>query len=349
MVCDDGRDYIDMCCALGAISLGYAETQADPIYEIGEGWIYSLPSIYEDHAAERVAALAPWATAWKPLKTGSEATHGAYRVAKAATGRQYVMVGDWAYHGWHEWCSFNGDELATVSRTAARFPHGADMDDASQNYGAYWARTHEPPAAVFIEPHRWEPIDVAWLQHVREYCDRVGALLVFDEMIYGGRWALGGASEYYSVTPDLACYGKAIGNGAPIAVLVGGQALVDYGEAVSGTYSGDAAALAALSATVDRYLDEPIIDTLWARGRQLAAGIDDVLARYTNVRREGAPVHQRIVFDGDETAGQRLAVAMARRGVLYHPQVINVSAAHTEFDIDAVVGALRESCAELFA
>ena len=97
----DGNDFIDMICALGAISLGYGEVARPTL-----SGVYSLPHWAEGSAANDVVDyVAPWASSVRFVKTGSEATHAAYRIAKAATGRRTVLIGDWSYHGWHEWCS----------------------------------------------------------------------------------------------------------------------------------------------------------------------------------------------------------------------------------------------------
>lgn len=329
------NSYIDMVCALGAISLGYGGSTGRLAEDmVRAGWVFSLPHHYEVQAAERLLEhVAPWASHVRFVKTGSEATHGAYRIAKAATGRRHVLVGDWAYHGWHEWVD-----------QALKFPHGSleIRQPVGQNDVA-WGDV----AAVFIEPHRWEPVDVEWLRSVRAFCDRNGSLLIFDEMIYGGRWALGGATEYFGVTPDLACYGKAIGNGAPIACIVGRDAMATHGELVSGTYSGDAAALGAVIEVVRTYAREPVIDTLWKRGSQLARGLREAVSLCPGeVTLEGQPVHQRLRFV-EPAIGKRFAAAMARRGVLWHPDVVNVSYAHTEALIERVVEAALASMQEM--
>lgn len=340
----DGHSYIDMVCALGAISLGYgAGPCVDAKVAIQSGWIYSLPHISEIEAAEIVLAhVAPWATHVKFTKTGSEATHAAYRIAKAATGRSKVLVGDWAYHGWHEWCWFDQPtSIVSIDGHARRYRHNAPFIECAD----VWV--DDDVAAVFLEPHRWERVDAAWLQQVRQWCTDAGALLVFDEMIYGGRWALGGATEYFGVTPDLACFGKAIGNGAPIACVVGRGALADHGELVSGTYSGDAAALAACVEVIRTYKREPVIDTLWTRGRQLTRGLREAVALSQHqVTREGEPVHQRLRFE-DPERGRQFAAAMAKRGVLWHPDVVNVMLSHTEALIERVAEAAIASMVEI--
>lgn len=306
----DGHAYTDMLCALGAVSLGYADLNPSP------SGVYSLPHEAEVFAAEKMLQIVPWATRVRFTKTGSEATHAAYRIAKRATGRKRVMALEGAYHGWHEWC----DEVE-------RIPQGAPIHT--------WLR--DDIAAVFIEPPRWVPVDVPWLRQVRAACEEVGALFVFDSMIYGGRFALGGASEYFGIVPDMECFGKAIGNGQAVACVVGTDALEAHGEMVSGTYAGDVVGLLAVMEIISIYQRDAVIDWLWARGRQLWEGLTAA-----GIPLEGAPVHLRIRFTTPEQ-GQRFAVEMANRGVLWHPAVTNIMQAHSERIIAQVITAAIES------
>ena len=315
----DDRPYLDMVCGLGAISLGYRPRQP--------GGVYSLPHVREVEAAETVLAhVAPWASSVRFVKTGSEATHAAYRIAKAATGRSVIWIRHQAYHGWHEWC--------------------ADGSAAHEIYDGNGFPTGPAPAAIFIEPQRFPDESTReWLRMVRRYCGLVGALLVFDEMIYGGRWALGGATEYYGVRPDLACYGKAFGNGDSIAFIVGRDALAEHGELVSGTFSGDVGGLNAVCETVQTYLQEPVIETLWERGRQLGAGLRQVIPS-SIATLDGDPPLQRIQFTTPDYR-EAFKTGMHQRGVLIWPDWFMTMYAHTPKQIDQVIAAAEATCRTL--
>lgn len=317
IVDSDGAVRLDMLCALGAVSLGN-----------GAG-VLSYPHRLEVEASEAVLQyVAPWASSIRFLQEGSAATHAALRVAKAATGKQMVLMGDWAYHGQHEWS--NDPSFPWTMR----YPHGVDFSAFTDG----WSHTIR---AVFVEPHRWEPIDVQWLRSVREFCTRIGALMVVDDIVYGGRWALGGSVELFGVIPDLACYSKALWNGTQGACIVGNAALSTHGELVSGTFSGHPESLRAVIDTVRAYVDEPVIETLWQRGRQLATGLESVIPKDFAIR-EGAPVHQRLHFAIPEN-GERFMVEMAKRHTIWHPLVTNVMYAHTAEQIERVVEAAHES------
>lgn len=327
------RTYLDFVCGLGAISLGYKQT---------DGWrhgVFSLPHRVEIDAAEAVLEhVAPWASSARFVKSGSEATHAAYRIAKKATGRPLVLKGDWAYHGWHEW-----------TETCPTFPLWYDFGTAGSFTvnGPAWSHTvmADAVAAIFIEPTRFEPLNLTWLRHVREWCDRTGALLVFDEMIWGGRHTLGGCSEYAGVTPDLACYGKAFGNGEAVAFVVGNDALREHGEIVSGTFAGDVTGLSSVIETLRVYTSAPVIDTIWQRGQQLGDGLKAVIPETIAII-EGYPPLQRIRFH-HEGHREQFKDAMHAKGILTYPDWFMVSYAHTSDHIAQAVDAAAQSVTEL--
>jgi len=343
----DGHEFIDTLCGLGAISLGYGVTSNGSGAALGGG-VYSLPHPLEFRAAGvMLDHVAPWATRCRFTKTGSESTHAAYRIAKRATGRHIILMGQDSYHGWFEWCSKRLDGQPEDAFTVFYPP---DV------YLPTWIVDQEIApsdiAAVFVEPHRWQPTLQEWFAHVRQFCTATGALFVLDEMIYGGRWALGGASAFFGVHPDMACYGKALGNGAAIACVVGNEALLDeHGQMVSGTYSGDTVGLEALIEVVNFYTRFPVLARLWARGEQLAAGLRQVCRQYPALGAvaEGAgAVHQRMRFP-DPATGKLFSAQMAERGVLHHPDCVNVNWSMTPAMIDTVITAAGDSMAALEA
>jgi glutamate-1-semialdehyde aminotransferase len=188
-------------------------------------------------------------------------------------------------------------------------------------------------------------MDVRVLRHMRTFCDKCGVLLVFDSMLWGGRYALGGASEYYGVIPDLECFGKAFGNGEAVAFVVGNQALAEHGEIASGTFSGDVTGLSAVCEVLRAYTTEPVIETLWARGKQLHAGLSQVLpASFATLTAPTPLIGITFANPAHKTAFKD---AMAERGVLMFPDWWMVCYAHTEEQIDRVIAAAEASCRTL--
>jgi glutamate-1-semialdehyde aminotransferase len=283
--------------------------------------------------------VAPWATRVRSVRTGSESVTAAVMVARVATGRRPVLVAEGSYHGWHPWTSQRG-LAGTDGEWTLTYEYGriSDIPRLVAQAGV--------PAAIVVEPARWQVTPDGYLQALQEEARRLGALFVVDEMIYGGRWALGGATQLHGLVPDLACFGKALGNGAAVAFLVGGAALAEHGELVSGTYSGDSGALGAARETIDTYVRRPVIEVLWERGAQLQRGMWAAIelagwsgeAFWEGV---GAP-HQRLRFR-HAPLGREFSTEMAARGVLWHPDLANVCFAHTKAQVAEVCEAALAS------
>lgn len=327
----DGNKFVDMLCALGAISLGYGVISSDVV---GGAGVFSLPHYIEVQAAEEVLArLAPWARYAKSVRTGSEATTAAVLIARRATNRRPIFVASNAYHAWHPWASMREAE-STYQYEYNKLESIASLIDQ-----------HGAPAAIVVEPSRWEKTEPGFLSNLQAFAAKLGALFVVDEMVFGGRVALGGACELHNLKPDLATFGKAIGNGLPVAFIVGGDALLQHGEIVSGTYSGDVGSLATVIRVLNFYGANGVVDVLWERGCRLQAGlraaIDESGAKDL-VTQEGYPVHQRLRFRSVR-AGREFSAEMAERGYLWHPDVTNVCYSHTENQMDWCARAAADS------
>lgn len=308
----EGRTYIDTLAALGAATLGYHA----PIYECG---VCSLPYEQEVFAAEAVLAhVAPWASWCRFVKTGSEATMAAMRIAKAATKRETIVRCEGAYHGWYDWSS---ETPGTLRR--GELPTDTNV------------------AAVFIEPQRFATEDVAWLHAIKGWCAQHGALLVFDSMVFGGRWAIGGASEYYGVVPDMECFGKALAGGSACSFVVGTAKIYDYGDVPSGTFTGELSGLEGVLDAINTYISRPVIGGLWERGARLLEGFKRVIPESLGAV-GGFPACFRVKYH-EEANGPRMTQEMLKRGVILHPLPILVMYTHTNEQIDQVIAAAKES------
>lgn len=329
---DDDREYLDTICALGAISVGYQMTP--PFHRRDDYGVCSLPYVNEIVAAELILEdIAPWADYVRHVRTGSEATHGALVVAQQATGRRPYMRLVGSYHGWHDCWRLEAREARWFD--VGEVPERPELEEC---------------CAVFIEPPRWQKYSRAWVQEVVDAAHMAGCLVVFDEMIAGGRWAVGGAGELWGIEPDMACFGKAIGNGAPVAAIVGGAVLNEHGNAVSGTYGGHEGSMRAIIATLDAYRDKPVIDTMLARGEAIRQGVSRELgACGLSAYIEGThPAHQRIVITDDpEGLGLQLSAKLAERGIVSAPYSINTMYCHTAADVAMFVEAVGEGMHEL--
>jgi glutamate-1-semialdehyde aminotransferase len=205
-------------------------------------------------------------------------------------------------------------------------------------------------AAVIMEPVGViEPRD-GFLQQVRELTQREGALLIFDEVVTGFRLALGGAQEYFGVTPDLACFGKAMANGYPIAAIVGRRDIMEQFDEVffSFTFGGETLSLAAAKATITEMREKNVIAHLWEQGQKLKDGYK-VLAREFGVDRYteciGLPPRTVITFK-DETGAESLVLKSLfqqeclKRGVLFSGGQ-NMCYSHSDADVDYTLRVYR--------
>ena len=186
-----------------------------------------------------------------------------------------------------------------------------------------------------------------FLEGVRTLCDAHGAVMIFDEVVTGFRYALGGAQEYFGVVPDMATLGKALGNGYPIAAVVGRAEVMRAIETtfVSSSYWSEPASMAAAMASQQVIRGENVIAHVWAMGERLQEGIRK-LARDSGVpfATHGLPPVFHFTLDVAEPAAYRTLVTqeMARRGV-HMSTAVYIMAAHQPGDIDAVLAALRET------
>lgn len=345
-----GKSYVDWIGGLAAVALGHADPHVTRAInaQLHQGTLLSLPSLLEAEVAERLCAFAGgWAEQVRWVKTGSEAAAAAVRIARRATGREIVITVGAGYHGWHDW-------FQAVKPDHPGVPHEfADLLRPIR-YGDWLVPSDVQDAAcVILEP---APIvgggDGLWLRGLRQWCAQHGVLLIFDEVVWGGRLAHGGGSEFFGVQPDLACFGKAIGNGVPIAAVMGRRDLMRHADVISGTYGGDLIGLVAALATMGVYRDFPVIERMRERGEALMDGVRQGIAHArqwadTGAAVDGYPCHPILRFDRPdaEAAMSLLLLHCARRGVLLHPGGLNPMHAHLKKHVAQTVDAVADGLA----
>jgi len=283
----DGNEYVDLISALLPNVLGYRDPDVDLAIrrQLTRGISFSLPTMLETELAERLVKHIPCAEMVRFGKNGTDATSAAVRLARAATCRdRLILLG---YHGWQDWYIGATTRNLGVPAAVSALSHLAPYGDLA----AIEALLLQFPgefAAVVLEPTNTAEPPPGYLQGLKDLAHRHGALVIFDEVITGFRWSLGGAQARYGVTPDLACFGKAMGNGMPISAVVGQAKVMCLMEDIffSGTFGGETLSLAAAIATIDKIEREGVIDHIWKTGGDLmaqvraridAAGLSDVL------------------------------------------------------------------------
>ncbi len=332
----DGNLYTDYTMALGACILGYAfEAVNEAVYEqLKKGTIFTLPHTLEGEVAERLCELIPCAEMVRFGKNGSDVTAAAVRLARAYTGRDLVVC--CGYHGWQDWyigtTSKDAGVPEAVKRLTLTFPYN-DLQVLKQIF----AENPGHIACVILEPVILEEPAPGFLEGVRKLCDQEGAILVFDEVLTGFRFGVSGAQGRYGVVPDLACFGKALGNGFPISALVGRREimqLLEHEVFFSFTFGGEVASLAAAKATLDYLKTHEIPELLWRRGKRFMKALESLIKEWELedlLEVKGFPVRFVFNFKGEEALLAKTLVQQecVKRGELF-TGAFNLALPHTE-------------------
>ncbi|MCU4183159.1 glutamate-1-semialdehyde 2,1-aminomutase [Acidiferrimicrobium sp. IK] len=280
----EGNEYLDYVQSYGASILGHAHPAVVAAVQAaaGDGSTFGAPTEREVLLAEEIAARVPGAEMVRLVNSGTEATMSAVRLARGATGRDRVVVFDGCYHGHSDGLlAGGGSGVATLGIPAsAGVPAAAVSSTLVVPYNQVPALSDDV-ACVVVEPIAANmglvPPAPGFLEGLRAECDRVGALLVFDEVITGFRVARGGAAQVFGVQPDLWCFGKVIGGGLPLAAFAGRRDLMTQLAPLgpiyqAGTLSGNPLATAAGLAVLG-LLDDTAYAELATIAGKLAAGI----------------------------------------------------------------------------
>jgi glutamate-1-semialdehyde 2,1-aminomutase/spore coat polysaccharide biosynthesis protein SpsF len=343
----DGNTYIDYPMALGPVILGHAypRTVEAVTRQIQLGATFTLPHPLEVEVAELVVDTVPSAEMVRFGKNGSDVTTAAIRLARAVTGKEVVLA--CGYHGWHDWYVAQTPRNAGVPLALRAmidtFPYNdvAALEDALKRHSGN-------VAAVILEQGPDDPRD-DFLQRVCEVSRRAGAVVIFDEIVTGFRFAPGGAQEFYGVTPDLTCMGKAMANGLPLSAIAGRRDLMEAFDRVffSGTFGGETLALAGALATIDEIREGAVIPHIWRVGERLRSGLRQIIdASGLDVELIGHPPRSALNFHVDGEVSMELRGLFlqetVRRGILFGGPIF-ITYAHTEADIDKTLEAVAES------
>jgi len=285
----DGNEFIEYGMGLRAVTLGHA---FEPVVEaaraeLANGANFTRPSPLEVEYAERLLEMLPGADMIKFAKDGSDTLDAAVRLSRAHTGRERIAIcGDHPFFSTNDWFIGATDMIGGIPASAraqtVKF-HYNDLASAQALFDRYPGEI----ACVVLEPARTEEPAGRFLHELKALCQKEGAVLIFDEMMTGLRWHMGGGQAEYGVTPDLSTWGKALGNGFSIAALAGRRELMELGGwlhkrervfLLSTTHGAETHALAAGLAVLDSYQKLGVIDVLYARGAALRTGIESLTA-----------------------------------------------------------------------
>jgi glutamate-1-semialdehyde 2,1-aminomutase len=346
----DGNEFVDFNNALCSVMLGHVDPDvtAAVAEQLQKGTIFTLSNELEIEVAERIVEAVPCAEKVRFGKNGSDATAGAIRAARAFTGCDRVAVS--GYHGWQDWYIGSTARHKGVPAQSRALTHSFPYNDLAALEAALTAHEGEFAAVIL------EPMNVAWpqegyLQGVVDLAHRHGAVAVFDETITGFRYALGGAQELFGVTPDLACFGKGLANGYPLAAVAGRSDIMAEFEEVffSFTMGGETLSLAAAKAAIDKIRHEDVIAAMTKRGTQVIEGVKALVERHDCADFLSVPGHPTWSFmaiaDHPRASHFELKTLFLQevlaRGILTVGSH-NISFAHSEADVERLLAAYDE-------
>jgi glutamate-1-semialdehyde aminotransferase len=347
----DGNKYLDYGMGLRSLVLGYSYPAVNEAIkkQLKDGTTFTLMHPLELELAELLIKTIPCAEAVRYGKNGSDATTAAVRAARAYTGRDKIAI--CGYHGWHDWYMITTDRNRGIPKVMKELSFAFkynNIDSLTQLFETY----PDQFAGVIMEPVGVTPPEGNFLKDVQKVTHDNGAVLIFDEIITGFRFSLGGAQEYFNVIPDLGTFGKAMANGMPISALVGKQEIMNvFNESfLSFTFGGETLSLAAAMATIKELKAKKVIPFLWAKGKKLQDGYDKLVKergveKYTQCA--GYPPSTLVKFSG-KTADESLLMKslvqqeLLKRGILwaaYHA----ISYSHKNAEIDKTLEAFDDA------
>lgn len=358
----DGNHYYDFAqMGVGSCIIGYADEDVDAavLNAIKNGSMSSLNCPEEVELAEKMISLHPWAEMARFARSSGEACAIAVRIARAASGKSKVAF--CGYHGWHDWYlaanlgdSSNLDNQLLPGLDAVGVPRELRETSIPFNYNklnelqGIIDKYPNEIGVIIMEPERDTPPEPGFLEGVRSIATKIGAVLIFDEVTSGFRMNLGGIHLLRGVNPDIAVFGKALGNGYPISAIIGRRDVMEYAQNtfISSTFwterIGPTAALATIKKMgdydVQKHLVEygDLINKVWAALAQ-KYGID--------IHISGIPPLTHISFK----AGEILAVqTLYTQEMLAHGFLLGAAVYSTYAYSDDVINKFREKSDVVF-
>jgi len=370
----DGNEYLDMVMGCGPVTLGHNHPVINEAIknQMDDGILYSMLHPLEVEVAEKLIQVIPSAEMVKFSKNGSDVCAAAIRLARHVTGRDVIFC--WGYHGFHDWYVGTTDRNAgipdAVKNLTKTFDYG-DLEGLKRMFEKYEGQV----AAIMMEPiigqrqkchygkselsrDFMKPCNscdqVKILSEIKKIAHDHGALLIFDEMISGFRFSMGGAQEYFGTSGDLSTFGKGITNGMPLGVLVGKEKYMRHFDKVflSSTYAPETLTLAAASANIDFYIKNNVIESIWRKGEYIEEGFLKVIEKYNlqkNVSLAGYAVRLMVnTHDDNGIQSPKLASLyqqeMFKNGALCFSGVLMLSYSHSKNDLNFLIDAFDSTC-----
>lgn len=277
----DNNVYIDFMNGLGCNLLGYNVAFINNAInkEIDNGVLLPISNELEVDVAKKLIKLIPSAEAVRFGKNGSDVLTQAVKLSRHITKKKNVLFG--GYHGWHDWCISRTSKSGGIPLAEKKLSHKFIFNDINSIKNLYKKLNGDIACIVMDIVARYYP-NKYFLKQVRNFCNQKKIILVFDEIVTGFRIHKGGAQSYFKVTPDLSCFGKAMGNGVPISALVGKKKYMKYFSEVfyAMNFVADKMSLAAANVTLDYYIKNDIAKTVNKKGQFLKKKLNKTIKKY---------------------------------------------------------------------
>jgi len=330
----DSKWYLDYMCGLGPIILGFNHKKTNKAIskQLKNGILHSLPTLLEQKLAEIICEVVPCAEQVRFAKNGTDADLAAVRIARSYTGREHIVK--CGYHGWGDWHGVAIRDYG-IPKCLKDYISEFEYNNLSSLEEELSKR---PVAGVIMEAQALTAPNEGFLKGVKKLCKQYGALLIFDEVVTGFRWSLGGAQEYYGVTPDLCCLGKAMANGMPLSAIAGKKKYMNELNTAffSMTFGGECLSLASSIETI-KELKTKDYKHIWNLGNLLDEGIKKSANKYNlKINFAGSAPRHNLSFDSsyEDPSGMKALFyqEMVKKGILF-PNVIYIQFSHTKKDI----------------
>ena len=360
----DGKKYVDMSIfGVGACCLGYADEDVDRAVKraIDNGSVSSLNCPEEVELAELLCQLHPWAKMARFSRSGGEAVSIAIRIARASTGKDKIAF--CGYHGWCDWylaANLNSKKALNthlmpglsavgvpraLKNTVFPFHYGKlnELEDIVEKHG-------KELAAIIMEPARDKP-DTAFLKRVRVTASSIKTILIFDEITSGFRMNTGGIHLLLGVDPDMAVFAKSMGNGYPIAAIIGTREVMQAAQStfISSTNWTEKIGFTAALATIKKHREKNVGRYLVRVGKKIQDGWRKAAAEAgLKIKISGIPPISHFSFDynNDLTMSTFFTQEMLKKGFLAWTQ-FKSSYAHKDEHISKYLKAVGRYFAKL--
>ncbi len=378
----DGNKYIDYMSSWGPLILGHSDPDVvSAIKKAAErGTSYGAPCENEVTIAKLIVKYFPGIDMIRMTSSGTEATMSGVRLARAYTGRDYIVKFEGCYHGHADYLLVQAGSGATTFGTPsspgvpksftdktllAKYNDISSVEKLFKKYG-------DKIAAVILEPVAANMGVVLpqkdFLKNLRKITKQNGALLIFDEVITGFRLGMGGAQKYFGVTPDITCLGKIVGGGLPVGAFGGSKKIMNMVAPVgpmyqAGTLSGNPLAMAAGLQTLTKLNKSANYKKLKTLTDNLVEGLEDIIKKleinasinslesmFTLFFTSPAPHDYKTALLCDTKKYSKFFENLLGTGIMFPPsqfEAVFLSLSHTEKDIDKTLNALYKSLKDL--